>query len=172
MKVEHININAYVDVNGIETGVVGAVVPITLIPSAGHNKIRTLKTVLVSATSNTAPTVSLGLHFGQVYDPPIFVDEYTTPPRPEEDYSNGSNEEEEDKPRSNTEAGKRGLREDADSLKTDSRFYLIKDTEIPIGAAVDITAGFPNGIPFLSSYSLFIVLGGSGQSVSLILAYE
>jgi len=171
MKVDHININAYVDVDGIETGEVGKIVPVTLIPSASHTRVRKLKTLIVSASNNVDATVSIGFKPRQHFVETVYTSG-------EEDSGvvdyNDVNVEDEDKDdiNPNSEAGKRGLREDADTLRNDSTFFLFKNVNVPSGVALDVVESFSNGIPFLANHSLFIELGADGQSVSLILAYE
>ncbi len=63
MKVEHINVKAFVDTDGTETGEVGKIVPITLIPSARHTRVRKLKTLIVSANDiDAAVTIGFSLY--------------------------------------------------------------------------------------------------------------
>lgn len=171
MKVEHINVKAFVDTDGTETGEVGKIVPITLIPSARHTRVRKLKTLIVSANDIDA-AVTIGFQ-------PIQYSAETVYTSNEEgggvvDYNdvNVDDEDKEDDVNPNTEAAKRGLREDADTIRHDSRFYLLKNSSVPFGTALNLIEGFSDGIPFLANHSLFIQLGADGQSVSLILAYE
>ena len=166
MKVEHINITAFEDETGFETGTIGAIVPRTLLSAASYNKINVIKTLLISTTSATDATVSLGFQYGLLT--PYSATSY-------EDEPSYTDEEEEEDPRpedSNTDYRKLGVRSDADIVRTDSRFYILKETAVPVGSALDVIDGFPNGIPYSSAYSLFITLGAATQSVSIIIAYE
>lgn len=171
MKVEHINVNAFVDTDGTETGEVGKVVPITLIPSASHSRIRKLKTLIVCANDIDA-VINVGFQPRQAFVEPVYTSEEEGGGVVDYNDVNVDDEDKEDDVNPNTEAAKRGLREDADTLRHDSRFYLLKNSTIPAGIALNIIEGFSDGIPFLANHSLFIQLGADGQSVSLILAYE
>ena len=169
MKVEHINVNAFVDTDGTETGEVGKIVPKILIPAASHNRVRNLKTLIVSASSSVDATVSIGFQPRQYFVETV----YTEDDGGTVDYNDVNvDDEDKDDTNPNSEAAKRGLREDADAIRNDSRFFLFKNVSVPSGVALDVVESFANGIPFLANHSLFIELGADGQSVSLILAYE
>jgi len=143
MKVSHLNINGFADVDGTITGVVGEIVPVIIESGNRLNNIKIIKSLLISAVSTEVPVISLGFRFTAVYDSVVIQNAET-----------------------------RSLNASSDAARTDSKFYILKDMSLPIGSALDVVAGFPNGIPYSSNYDLFLTVAAENQSISVIIAYE
>ena len=176
MKLEHKNITAFVDTEGTETGVHGSIVPVTLVSGNGLDKIKRIHTLIISPSSDVDAVVDLYFRF-KTTEPPGFFQEAPIEGYIDS-YNEGLNSSEDDKEDDeidsppNTEARKRGLRSSAEAIRTQSLYYVFKSLVIPKTTALDVTADFPNGIPYSTKYDLILKLGGDGQSISLILHYE
>ena len=143
MKVRHLNINGFADVDGTITGIVGGIVPVIIESGNRLNNIKIIKSLLISAVSTEVPVISLGFRFTAVYDSVVIQNAET-----------------------------QSLNASSDAARTDSKFYILKDMSLPIGSALDVVAGFPNGIPYSSNYDLFLTVAAENQSISVIIAYE
>ena len=187
MKIEHKNITAFVDTEGTETGVHGSIVPVTLLSGNGLDRIKKIHTLIVSPSTDVDAVIDLYFRY-KVVEPPTasvnYDDDGTFVLEESVNYlggayddldetiTDGDNKPEDDDSAPNTESRKLGLRSNAEAVRTDTLYYIFKSLTIPKTTAFDVTAGFPNGIPYSTKYDLILKLGGSGQAVSLILHYE
>jgi hypothetical protein len=143
MNVRHISITASADIDGSETGVVGGVIS-TVIKDANRrpNGKFKIKTMLISNVEGSNVSVSVGLRF------PF-------------------NQKKDDRSQATI-----GTKLDTEKLSTDTAFYLVKGISIPKFVALNLTEGFPDGIPYSSNYELFVTLGTVGHKINIILEHE